>query len=814
MLTTVVLTSMILLMPVAADAKGGIDPEFAKNGIQSQNFGSIGTGRDRSNLIDSTGTPTGETYLLSSGGYRAQGLEIAKFLADGRIDRSYGRDGVSYVNFKEGGSVSGGAIAADSKGRLILAGTTKVKCGKKACRHIALMRLDRRGRFDPSYRTGEMFKGPLGIGNEMAVLPNGRILVAGFNDGNFNLSRFKADGSIDRKFGRRGVGIAEAESRGPSSTSVTGITFDSRGRILLAASSARGRGYFARFKTNGRADRTFGTSGVFQTAKAEGSRGIEVLPGGRIVTADSDDFWNNNCANLFALLPDGGIDQEFNDSAAAAVADTCDESVSHSVSALDLDIDGNLTVIGRYGKGQIMAQKFNVDASRVVSYGASGIALFPGGSGQISDGFVDHQGRVVATGRTSDGAGQVGRFTVDGTADPAFGSGGIATYTLSAPSGDTARQVFRAGNRVLVAGSTNARTENGNGNRFSFTRLLPNGKPDRKFGDKGQVITGIRSERRAMLGYSSGKIFVGGRIELGDDDDYHAYMAISRYRSNGSIDSSYGNGGLTAEATLDGMFPEYLMAQPDGGVVTVDKTRSGAKMARINPAGGIDLNFGSGGSTNIRIPHDSGASLSVESVATDRKGLPILVFSRGSCRPNLCGTNELVVLKFNSRGRPATGFGGRGQMVSKARTVDAMSVVPDGRVIITGMRCVGGSAEKCAKRRFVLVLKKNGRPDRSFGRRGLSVSPVRDVKVSAVTATRSAVILAGERAGRPALLSFGKNGKPSRGWGRGGLVSVSAGLGGALNSISTMPNGRLVSAGALRTSDEADNFLTVGLTAP
>lgn len=798
-----------------ADAGPGIDRKFADRGIQSVNLGTISSKRESSQLIGSAAGPSGTSYLLSQGRSRSPRMEIAKFLKNGQLDPEFGLEGISFLNFAEDKSVRGEAIAVDSRGNILITGTTYEKCGRRSCPHVALLRLDRRGNFDPSFRRGKLFKGPLGSGQDLTLLDNGRMLVAGNVNGDFNLSLFKADGSLIRGFGRAGVGTAEAIEGGSSGTAVTGMAFDSKKRILLAASASRGRGYFARFKPNGRADRSFGTSGVFQSGQAAGSRGIEVMKNGRIITAGGNSFWDENCSVLFALTPNGGIDKDFNDAASAATAGTCEGVAFQSVATLTLDRTGNLTVIGRIAKGRFSAQKFAENGTRIASFGAGGIATFPDGTGQVNDGFIDSAGRVIAAGRTSDNAGRIGRFTLSGNPDPAFGTAGSTTYRLVGPSNENATSAFSTGNGVLIAGSSNARTEASSGyTRVAFTHLLKNGKRDRRFGDGGRLITGLISRRNPLADFANGKIFAAGRIEIRGDDDYRAYSAISRFRRNGTPDTSYGTGGTTAETALDGITPDFMVAQPDGGVIVVDEARDGAQIARINPSGRPDRDFGTDGAVNVRIPHDAQASTGIKAVAADSKGRPLLLFYRGICKPDLCGTNEMVIAKFNSRGRPDRSFGNDGQVEGKATSVDAMSVAPDGRVVVAGLNCPKGFAAKCGKRRFILMLKANGRPVAAFGRGGLVTSPVRGMKVSGAAATRSSVVLTGEQRDRPALLGFKSNGRSASGWGQAGLIRLSKGLSGSLDGISGAPGGRLVAVGTLRTSDEADNFLAVGLRSP
>ena len=91
--------------------------------------------------------------------------------------------------------------------------------------------------------------------------PDGRIVVAGFGPGNsWGLARFKPNGKLDRSFGENGTVITpftdydEAES----------IAIDSQGRIVAGGFAKRDLG-LARYEPNGNLDPSFGDGGKVRT---------------------------------------------------------------------------------------------------------------------------------------------------------------------------------------------------------------------------------------------------------------------------------------------------------------------------------------------------------------------------------------------------------------------------------------------------------------------------------------------------------------------------------------------------------------------
>lgn len=117
---------------------------------------------------------------------------------------------------------------------------------------------------------------------------HGRVLVAGSDDQSVVVVRYLANGRIDRRFAQKGILRTRVHR---SDTTVSAITVDRRGRILIAASSTgsgsgRGSLHVLRLTARGAIDRTFGTRGIHTQP---GSRAGDLLPVGdtTIVTGRS-----------------------------------------------------------------------------------------------------------------------------------------------------------------------------------------------------------------------------------------------------------------------------------------------------------------------------------------------------------------------------------------------------------------------------------------------------------------------------------------------------------------------------------------------
>jgi uncharacterized delta-60 repeat protein len=110
-----------------------------------------------------------------------------------------------------------------------------------------------------------------------------------------------------------------------------------------------------------------------------------------------------------------------------------------------------------------------------------------------------------------------------------------------------------------------------------------------------------------------GKIVVAGSSKSGSQ----ALFAVVRYKKDGSLDPSFGSGGIakTAIGSLDGA--AAVMLQQDGKIVAVGDGSSGFALARYNANGTLDPSFGSGGKVKAGFGRGSGASPNAAALQRD-----------------------------------------------------------------------------------------------------------------------------------------------------------------------------------------------------
>lgn len=194
--------------------------------------------------------------------------DAIRFLPDGTLDTSYGRDGVAAV-----GPVGASAVHVSRDGRLHVLGATDTQD-----EDVHVFALGPRGRPLPGFSSRALLAGRFArLEAPSAILPGprGTIVIAG---GAFDRSgwvvRLRRNGRPDRRFGDRGRTLI-------ADFTPHEAVRDRRGRLVLAGHSDRSGALWhaavARLRTTGRSDRTFGRNGltVFALGRLRGVRLVD-----------------------------------------------------------------------------------------------------------------------------------------------------------------------------------------------------------------------------------------------------------------------------------------------------------------------------------------------------------------------------------------------------------------------------------------------------------------------------------------------------------------------------------------------------------
>ncbi len=261
--------------------QGDLDPKFGTNGSRSNRRAAY----DRVVLESRTGTASEIRWLtqqpdgkLVAAGFIGADMAVVRLTAHGVFDPSFGTDGI--VTFSAGATASAEAVAVQTDGRIVVAGTAELSCelADAACAGSAdavVARFNLNGSLDTSFGTGgsvrfdvagartKVSTGGLVLEPSGAIVIGGDTADAGGPRYGF-LARLMPNGALDTSFGDDGVTLVDLGRSGSQpNAAMHGIARLPDGDIA-AALSTRGAGPGGRC-AHGRGGRHPGIIGLEQT---------------------------------------------------------------------------------------------------------------------------------------------------------------------------------------------------------------------------------------------------------------------------------------------------------------------------------------------------------------------------------------------------------------------------------------------------------------------------------------------------------------------------------------------------------------------
>jgi uncharacterized delta-60 repeat protein len=177
---------------------------------------------------------------------------------------------------------------------------------------------------------------------------------------------------------------------------------------------------------------------------------------------------------------------------------------------------------------------------------------FGGSTDIIEDIIVQPDGKIVAvgSGRPSEDGRQhfaLARYMPNGSLDASFGEGGRTATAFIEPQYDTSAAyavALQTDGKIVAVGEAPAEGYYHSG--FAIARYNTDGSLDASFGSGGGVVTPVDPNTGCCTGdaafavavQTDGKIVVAGRTGRYPED-----FGLVRYNTDGSLDTSYGDGG-------------------------------------------------------------------------------------------------------------------------------------------------------------------------------------------------------------------------------------------------------------------------------
>lgn len=218
------------------------------------------------------------------------------------------------------------------------------------------------------------------------------------------------------------------------------------------------------------------------------------------------------------------------------------------------------------------------------TFGSGGIVTTSYNGPFPTDAALQPDGRIVVIAgfdndRSATEAFGVLRYQSNGSLDSSFGTAGRTTTAFTNFLNTPNDLALQPDGKIVVVG--NAESADGTVSEFAVARFNPDGTLDSTFGTGGQVTTnfvgvmpgGVSNPADSVLIQPDGKILVGG-LASQCARRCPTETALARYNPNGSLDATFGSGGMVAVTSI-------------GGITALAEDAAGDIFA-LNEAGGVE----------------------------------------------------------------------------------------------------------------------------------------------------------------------------------------------------------------------------------
>jgi len=311
-------------------------------------------------------------------------------------------------------------------------------------------------------------------------------------------------------------------------------------------------------------------------------------------------------------------------------------------------------------------------------------------------------------------------LTAPGDLDTAFGSGGKVTDQIFTFGGYSNSVAMQSDGKIVAAGSAG----NGSNIDFALVRYNTDGSLDTSFGPGGIVITPVGSyddRANSVAIQSNGRIVVAGSAYNGSVEDF----ALVRYNPDGSLDTSFGPDGSGIVISPVGMVSSCASSvaiQSDGKIVVAGSASNGLNgdfaLVRYKTNGSLDDLFG---------PDGSGMVLTHVGTSNDW-GLSVAIQSDGKIvaagyADNVGNNVDFALVRYDTDGDLDRSFGSEGKVLTPVGSfsdqANAVAIQSDGKIVAAGSTYNGSDVDLALVRYDTY-----GHLDNAFGSGGIVITSV------------------------------------------------------------------------------------------
>ncbi len=322
---------------------GSLDPSFDDDGMLVTDISG-----DTNSFKDIALQADGKIVAV---GWASNGVSndfaLVRYNPDGSLDTSFSGDGIQATDFASSNDAANG-VALQPDGKIVVAGSG-------GSSDIAVARYNPDGSLDSTFDgDGKLLTSVGGIdrGNDVALQPDGKIVVAGYTYADFAVIRYNADGSLDSTFDSDGKLVTDFQGNYDEGYA---LFLQPDGKIVVSGSANNGTNddfALARYNPDGSLDTSFDGDGKLMT-DLSGNNDIAYAvvrqENGKIVVSGAA---HNGTDTDFALARynlDGSLDSTFGAAGKLVTDFTAEDDNGDSANALALQKDGRITAAGSIG---------------------------------------------------------------------------------------------------------------------------------------------------------------------------------------------------------------------------------------------------------------------------------------------------------------------------------------------------------------------------------------------------------------------------------------------------------------------------------
>jgi len=407
---------LVVALPGSALAvPGDLDPSFGTGGKVRVTRDTPADGQDLAVQADgrivTVGTRQDPVNLDDE-------FSVMRHNPDGSVDTSFGSGGEVLTDFEGGDDVAEG-VAIQPDGKIVVVGRTQKTADENAgCCWFTVARYNTDGTLDTGFGgagTGWAVPGLAGGAEDAAavtVQPDGKILGGGTAGGEFALVRYLSDGTPDGSFGG-GDGQVTTSFQDVGGATGNDMALQPDGRIVMAGYAGATSFDFAaaRYNADGSLDTTFSGDGRVTTDLGGYNFGetTVVQSSGKIVVSGS----TGSNFTLVRYNVDGSLDSGFGTGGVV----TTSFGTGSAVQDLMLQPDDRIVAGGTAG-GDFALARFNADGTLDTGFGTNGRTTTDFGTGDIVNSLaLQSDAKILAFGDDSEGDRALARY-LGGTGTP------------------------------------------------------------------------------------------------------------------------------------------------------------------------------------------------------------------------------------------------------------------------------------------------------------------------------------------------------------------------------------------------------------